>query len=116
MRRTARLSLIGALLVLASGLVVGVGVSTVRATTYTVTETDLCGGSGSFRTLLAQANAHPGPDTIEFTPGLRVAAWTCNALAPPIFGYPLTATDSVEIIGNGATIAGDQIYLNSAGR
>ena len=34
----------------------------------------------------------------------------------PIFGYPLTATDSVEIIGNGATVEGDQIYLNSAGR
>ena len=115
MRRTGRLSLMSSLLVMASGLVVGVRTSTAHTTTYTVTDTNLCGGSGSFRTLLAEANANPGPDTIEFTPGLRVAAWTCNTLTPPIFGYPLTATGSIDIVGNGATIAGDQIYLTSAG-
>ena len=38
----------------------------VRADTFTVTKADNS-GSGSLRWAIEQANAHPGPDTIEFT-------------------------------------------------
>ena len=86
------------------------------AATYTVTETALCGGAGSFQKLLQQANANPGPDTIEFTPGIQVAAWTCNTQHADIAHYPLRVDESLTIIGHGATVVGAQMFLSSAGR
>ena len=109
----AMIALVGAMLTAGS---VVVDVAPAGAATYTVTSTSLCGGAGTFMEAIDLANANPGTDTIEFTPGLNVEAWTCNALAPPIHGYPLRATQSVDIDGKGATITGGQIYLNAAGQ
>jgi LPXTG-motif cell wall-anchored protein len=109
-------TLLATALIAASGIVTAVGVPTAQAVNPTVTNTSLCGGAGSFKTLLDQANANPGPDTIEFTAGLRVEAWTCNTLRSGIAGYPLKTTGPLTIVGNGATILGGQVYINSAGR
>ena len=100
----------------ATGLAVGLPSAPAGATGYTVTSTNMCGGAGTFQQALQDANANPGPDTITFTPGLVVDAWTCNSLPAPIYVYPLSVTDTVTIIGSGATIAGGQIFVNSAGR
>ena len=103
----------------ASGLTaaaVATATTSVSAATSTVTETNLCGGAGSFKTLLDQANANPGPDTIEFTAGLKVQAWTCNMLNSGIAGYPLMATGQLTIVGNGATIVGGQVYVSANGQ
>jgi hypothetical protein len=103
----------------ASGLTaaaVATATTSVSAATSTVTETNLCGGAGSFKTLLDQANANPGPDTIEFTAGLRVQAWTCNLLNSGIVGYPLMTTGPLTIVGNGATVLGGQVYISANGQ
>lgn len=85
-------------------------------TTYTVTEVDLCGGPGTFEAALAAANANPGTDTISFAAGLKLSTRPCASLVSPIHEYPLSATESVNIVGNGATVYGDQIYVNAQGR
>ena len=65
---------------------------------------------------LADANANPGPDTIAFDAGLQVEAWTCNSLVASIHGYPLMATDAVDIVGNGATVVGGQVFVSASGQ
>jgi hypothetical protein len=79
-------------------------------TTYTVTSTSLCGGAGNFQQALVDANANPGIDTISFAPGLVVDAYTCTTAAPRPFPFATFATESVDIVGNGATIEGGQYY------
>ena len=114
MRRTW--ALLAAVTVAATGLAVGLPSAPAGATGYTVTSTNMCGGAGTFQQALQDANANPGPDTITFTPGLVVDAWTCNSLPAPIYVYPLGVSDSVTIVGNGATISGGQVFINSAGQ
>ena len=105
-----------AALLLSAVVVAGVTESPASATTFSVTSTEMCGGAGTFQQALADANANPGLDTIEFAPGITVEAWTCNMLPSPIFSYPLSATDSVTIVGNGSTVLGGQVFVNSSGR
>ena len=114
MRRTW--AVLVAVTVAATGLAVGLPAVPASAAAYTVTSTSMCGGAGTFQRALQEANANPGPDTITFTPGLVVDAWTCNSLPAPIYVYPLGVSDSVSIIGNGATISGGQVFINSAGQ
>lgn len=58
------------------------------------------------------ANANPGPDIIEFTPGLQVNAGTpANGNAP----YMLEITESVVIDGNGGALKGFQHWIDSNG-
>ena len=108
------LSMMVGLLVVTGSFVI-VAAAPAEGATYTVTSANMCGGPGTFQQALHDANAHPGPDTISFTPGLKVDAWTCNSLPAPIYVYPLAATDSVTIVGNGATIVGGQVFINYAG-
>ena len=68
-------------------------------TTYTVTSPSLCGGAGTFEQALKDANANPGTDTITFTPGLVVDAYTCTTAAPRPFPFATSATESVDIVG-----------------
>ncbi len=82
------------------------------ATTFTVTSTSLCGGAGTFQQALIDANANPGPDTISFTPSLVVDASSCTTPGLRPFPYATFATESVTIVGNGATIEGNQLYMN----
>lgn len=68
-------------------------------TTYTVTSTART-GTGSITEAVDLANANPGADIIEFTPGLQVKA------SFPVFTgtsdtYMLNITESVTINGNG---------------
>jgi len=84
-------------------------------TTYTVTSTSLCGGAGNFQQALVDANANPGIDTISFAPGLVVDAYTCTTAAPRPFPFATFATESVDIVGNGATIEGGQYYAAGNG-
>ena len=81
--------------------------------TYTVTDTAACGPVGSFEWAVAQANAHPGKDTIEFTPGLLVDYNTCHAVHG--LPYGVNATEAVEIKGNGAFIDGQQMWADASG-
>ncbi|MFZ4718149.1 MAG: fibronectin type III domain-containing protein [Ilumatobacteraceae bacterium] len=108
-------SLLAGVLLVASGVVTAVAAPVAHAATGTVTDTNLCGGPGSFKALLDAANANPGPDTIEFTAGLKVEAWTCNTLSSGITGYPLMTTGPLTIVGNGATVLGRQVYVNPNG-
>ena len=96
---------------------VGGAMAPAGASTFSVTSPYMCGGDGSFQKALADANANPGTDTIEFASGLQVQAWTCNTLLPgPIQGFPFTATESVTIVGNGATMVGGQVMVGPGGR
>ena len=83
-------------------------------TTYTVTSTS-CTGPGSITEAMALANANSGEDTITFTPGLQIQAGTCPE---PPFGFNyfiLQATESVNIEGNGAKVAGYIKWISSGG-
>jgi len=80
-------------------------------TTYTVTSPSLCGGAGTFEQALKDANANPGTDTISFTPGLVVDASSCTTPGLRPFPYATFATESVDIVGNGATVEGNQLYM-----
>ena len=84
-------------------------------TTYTVTSTSLCGGPGTFEQALKDANANPGTDTISFTPGLVVDASSCTTPGPRPFPFATFATESVDIVGNGVTIEGNQLFMTRDG-
>ena len=86
------------------------------ATTYTVTSTSLCGGAGTFEQALKDANANPGADTISFTPGLVVDASSCTTPGPRPFPFATFATESVNIVGNGVTVEGNQLYTAGNGQ
>jgi hypothetical protein len=106
-------SIRGAMAVVAGSLVViGLFPAPAGATTYTVTSTSLCGGAGTFEQALKDANANPGTDTISFTPGLVVDASSCTTPGLRPFPYATFATQSVNIVGNGATVEGNQLYVN----
>ncbi|MEI6621322.1 MAG: fibronectin type III domain-containing protein [Actinomycetes bacterium] len=82
--------------------------------TYTVTSDMGCGATGSFEWAVAQANANPGRDTIEFTPGLLVDYNVCHRLHGMWYG--VNATESVDIKGNGSFIDGQQMWANASGQ
>jgi outer membrane protein OmpA-like peptidoglycan-associated protein len=109
MKRRAVALLTAAML---SGAVVGAPPAS--AATFTVTSTDLCGGAGTFEQAVKDANANPGADTIEFTPGLTYIGINCyrTALDMP---SPMVVTESVTVIGNGVVVDGGQIYLDPGG-
>ena len=86
------------------------------ASTYTVTSTSLCGGAGTFEQALKDANANPGTDTISFTPGLVVDASSCTTPGLRPFPYATFATGSVNIVGNGVTVEGNQLYTAGNGQ
>ncbi|HYC60708.1 MAG TPA: Calx-beta domain-containing protein [Thermoanaerobaculia bacterium] len=88
---------------LAAGVSLALGAALVpeaaHAATFTVTNTN-DSGSGSLRDAIAQANATPGPDTIDFTVSGTITLTTGE----------LAITDSVTIDGPGAaslTISGN---------
>ena len=99
-----------------ASLLIATAATPAGASTFSVTSVNMCGGAGTFQQALADANAHPGVDTIEIAAGLTIESWTCNSLPNPIHGYPLTATESLEIVGNGSTVTGGQVYINAAGQ
>ena len=84
--------------------------------TFTVTSPALCGGAGTFEQAVKDANANPGQDTIEFTAGLQVSASPCATLYNGPEQFPIAATESVDILGNGAKVVGDQMWLDQSGQ
>jgi hypothetical protein len=110
MRRSIAVATVTAAL-LSAGLVAPAAAS---AQTFTVTDTNLCGGAGTFEQAVKEANATPGADTIEFTPGLTYVGYNCyrNALDLP---SPMVVDESVTIVGNGAVVDGGQVYLDPGG-
>jgi len=106
-----------ALLALTCLLIIG-GMQTAGATTYTVTSRYLCGGAGTFEQAIKDANANPGTDTIVFTAGLSVDVVSCTAIGhvDPLYPFSISATESVDIIGNGAKINGGQVWINQNGQ
>ncbi len=108
-----RRSVKGAVAVAATALVVaGSFAAPAQAASYTVTSASLCGGAGTFEQALKDANANPGTDTITFTPGLVVDASSCTTPGLRPFPYATFATDSVTIVGNGAIVEGNQLYMD----
>jgi hypothetical protein len=106
-----RWSIRGAITIVASLVAMGLFPVPAGATTYTVTSTSLCGGAGTFEQALKDANANPGTDTISFTPGLVVDASSCTTPGLRPFPYATFATESVNIVGNGATVEGNQLHI-----
>lgn len=85
------------------------------AQTFTVTSPALCGGAGTFQQAVKDANASPGKDTIVFTAGMTVSASPCASIAGPD-QFPIKATEAVDIVGNGAKVVGDMLWVDFAGR
>ncbi|AUS06505.1 fibronectin type III domain-containing protein [Pseudotamlana carrageenivorans] len=81
-------------------------------TTYTVTSTSNT-GPGSFTEAVTKANANPGTDIIEFTPGLQVDANVPNV--GPSNDIMAKITESVIIDGKGGALNGKQFWINSSG-
>ena len=102
--------------VVAPVLLLLVGTQTAFAATYTVTSGALCGGAGTFEQAIKSANANPGKDTVAFTPGLTVDVSVCAALYPGVEQFPIVATESVDIVGNGAKIVGNQYWFDQTGQ
>jgi len=95
------------------------GLQSAGATTYTVTSNALCGGDGTFEQAIKDANANPGTDTISFAPpGGWVDVVPCTAVGhvDPLFPFSISATESVDIIGNGSRIHGGQIWFDENGQ
>ncbi|CAM1351205.1 fibronectin type III domain-containing protein [Tenacibaculum ascidiaceicola] len=80
-------------------------------TTYTVTATTE-DGPGSIIEAIQKANATPGTDIIEFTPGLQVNAAT---RVNPNFPFMLDIAESVVIDGKGGALNGFQHWISSTG-
>lgn len=81
-------------------------------TTFTVTSTEI-EGPGSFLQAIQDANANPGEDIIEFTPGLNVNAIFPNfTIADPDMAI---INESVIIEGNGSVINGKQWWIAANG-
>jgi hypothetical protein len=68
-------------------------------TTYTVLNL-ADGGAGSLRDAVAQANAHPGADTIQFAPRLHGTIALSNTAA----SGPLNITDDLTLQGPGGNV------------
>ena len=83
--------------------------------TFHVTSPDLCGGTGTFEQAVKDANASSGKDTIEFDAGLRVDASSCGRLHQGPGQYPIVATQAVDVVGNGARIEGNQVWIDASG-
>lgn len=81
-------------------------------TTYTVTSTSK-DGPGSFIEAVGFANANPGADIIEFTPGLQVDASYAVSINPG--DYMANITESVIIDGKGGALNGFQKWISSDG-
>lgn len=85
-----------------------------RANTYQVTQSSW-GNSGVVNSLawaLDQANANPGLDTIDITPGLAINVDAANHQT----GYWLTTiSDNLAIQGRGATLVGNPSFITSGG-
>ena len=81
-----------------------------------MTSNSLCGGAGTFERAIKDANANPGRDTIVFTAGLSVDVSACAALHPGVEQFPIEAMESVDIVGNGAKIVGNQYWFDQTGR
>ena len=82
--------------------------------TFTVTSPSLCGGAGTFEQAVKDANANPGKDTIAFTAGMTASSWPCASTAGPE-QFPINATEAVDIVGNGAKIVGDMMWVDFNG-
>jgi hypothetical protein len=90
-----------------------VSAQSLRADTYTVTSTSLS-GPGSFLEAVEMANSHPGPDVIEFTPGLQVDAAGDNPVS--LNDYVIAnITESVVIDGKGGALNGRQSWVTDDG-
>ena len=89
------------------------------AETYTVTATS-CDGPGSIKAAIDLANNNPGKDTISFSNGLSISGLTAggcgllDANDPDRF-YLGVVTDDLEILGNGASIAGFNLWTTFDG-
>ena len=81
-------------------------------TTYTVTSTAIT-GTGSFTEAIGLANANPGADIIEFTPGLQVDASVPSV--GPSTSIMAHITESVVIDGKGGALNGIQTWVNLSG-
>lgn len=83
--------------------------------TLAVTSPSLCGGAGTFEQAVKDANTAPGKDTIEFTAGLEVDASSCAKLHPGPDDYPIVVTEALDIVGKGAQIQGNQVWIDAGG-
>lgn len=84
-----------------------------QAATYNVTQ-PVCTGANSYESAILAANANPGPDIIEIQAGLNIAIDGCTQprYAEP---FPIPITDSVEIIGNGASFYSGLSWISKQG-
>jgi len=88
------------------------------AATFNVTSNS-CSGTGSIVEAFQQANASPGQDTIEFTPGLtiRVTDGACGVSTnDPSLHFIATVTEDLTINGNGSKLEGDGLWVQQDGR
>lgn len=99
------------ILVLASIFCIQMGYS---QTTYTVTSTSK-DGPGSINEAIDLANINPGPDIIEFTPGLQINATHLGYIPGGLGDYMLNITESVTIDGKGGALIGSQRWINASG-
>jgi len=100
-------------------LVVGLAVVTTvvservsASTTFMVTSSS-CTGPGSITEAVAAANANPGTDVIEFTPGLQVSADTASC--GDGVRWIADVSESVIFEGNGAKLVGAITWVTSGG-
>lgn len=63
------------------------------------------GAAGALAAAVAQANATPGNDTIRLTAGCTYTFDIANGAAPDQSPSALSVTDSLVLVGNGATLA-----------
>lgn len=84
------------------------------AETYLVTSTSLT-GPDSFMEAVEMANANPGPDVIEFSPGLQVDASNATPLGQFDKYVIVEITESVFIDGKGGALNGLQAWVNTKG-
>lgn len=92
-------------------LLLGAG-KTALAATFEITEISCMTSPGGYWWAIEQANANPGPDTIQVRKSFTVDDCT-HASAEQ---YPnLPVTDSVDIVGNGYTVYGNVGFVDANG-
>jgi hypothetical protein len=108
----SRLSSLGASALAALPLLLGV--SQVRAATYTVSDSNwgTSTTTNSFAWALAQANGNLGADTISITPGLAINVDAATEISG---GWLTTISEALTIQGNGATLVGNPSFVSSGG-
>ena len=90
------------------------------ANTFYVNSTK-CTGPGSVMEAVKQANTNPGPDTITFTPGIKIdvddssCQININGLDPGDY-YMFKVNESVTFDGNGALLQGVIYWIDLNGR